>query len=210
MIGEGPFELADRSVDYTVAESATVFTGRVWDVVRDSVVLPSTGETVVRDYVRHTGAVAVAALDDAGRILLIRQYRHPVRTHEVEIPAGLLDVPGEDPLAAAKRELFEEADLRADTWHTLADQALSPGGSSERLRIYLARDVTEIAEDERFARFGEEADMPSRWVDLPEAVAAVQDGRVTNATAATAILLCSLAVSQDFARVRPADAPWPV
>src|SRR5699024_5294316 len=109
----------------------------------------------------------ILALDDEDRVLLIRQYRHPVRRRDWEIPAGLLDVAGEHPLATARRELAEEADLAATQWSVLAEFATSPGGSNELIRVYLARGLTEL---EPFARTEEEADIERRWVGLDAAV----------------------------------------
>src|SRR5205823_14189584 len=109
------------------------------------------GRVAVREVVEHMGAVAVVALDDDGRVVLIRQYRHPTREFLVELPAGLLDVSGEPAVETARRELFEEAALRAATWHTLVDLRSSPGMTDEAVRVYLARDLTEVPEAERYA-----------------------------------------------------------
>ena len=133
--------LADEPVDLPLRESDQVFDGLVWDLRRDTFELG--GQPIVREYVDHPGAVAVLALDEHDRAFLIRQYRHPVRTREWEIPAGLLDVAGEDPFVAAQRELAEEGDLAASEWAVLADFVTSPGGSDEAIRIYLARGIRE-------------------------------------------------------------------
>jgi len=132
-------DLVDEPVEYPLVESERVFEGRVWDIRRDTFELA--GHRLVREYTAHTGAVGVLALDADDRALLIKQYRHPVRTRDWEIPAGLLDIDGEDPLSTAKRELAEEADLEASEWAVLADFATSPGGSNEVIRVYLARDL---------------------------------------------------------------------
>lgn len=182
--------------------------GLVWDVVRDRVDLGEAGE-VTREYVRHPGAVAVAALDEQGRICLIQQYRHPVRAFEWEIPAGLLDVDGEPPHVAAARELHEEADLTAATWHVLADYVSSPGGLDEGLRVFLARDLAVVPDHEQHERDGEELGMPVRWVPLEEVRDAVLAGRVHNATLAIAALAALAARDLDWSTLRPADAPWP-
>ena len=123
-------ELADRHEGRPVVHTEVALSGMVWDVVRDRVDLGEAGE-VVREYVRHPGAVAVAALDDDGRLCVIQQYRHPVRSFEWEIPAGLLDVDGELPHEAALRELYEEADLRAGRLDLLIDQ-FAGGGAAPR------------------------------------------------------------------------------
>lgn len=200
--------LADRFEARPVVSSETVMHGKVWDVVRERVDLGDAGE-VVREFVRHPGAVAVAAVDEAGRICLIQQYRHPVRTFEWEIPAGLLDVDGEAPHLAAVRELHEEADLVADTWHVLADYVSSPGGMDEAMRVYLARGLTPVPEVERHTRDGEELGMPVRWVPLEEVRDAVLAGRIHNATLVVAVLAALAARELGWASLRPVDAPWP-
>ncbi|SIN79632.1 NUDIX domain-containing protein [Agromyces cerinus] len=197
--------LADERVEVPVVSSERVFEGRVWDVRRDA--FEFGGETIVREYMDHTGAVGVLALDDHDRVLLIKQYRHPVRSRDWEIPAGLLDIDGEPPLAAAKRELAEEADLEASDWAVLSDFATSPGGSDELIRVYLARGLTATAE--AFAREGEEADMETRWVPLDECVDAVLDRRIRNAPLAIAVLAAAAARARDWSSLGAADAPWP-
>ena len=203
---------ADRLAPAPVAATETVFSGRVWDVVRDTVDLSAAGlgaGRVVREYQRHPGAVGVVALDDDGRVLLLSQYRHPVRHVLWELPAGLLDVPGEDPAAAAARELAEEADLRAGTWHVLLDWFFSPGGSDEAFRLFLARDLGPVPEAERHVRSEEEAGMVATWVPLEEARDAVLAGALHNPGAVTGLLAAWAAREAGWATLRPADAPWP-
>lgn len=199
--------LADVVAPRPVVSSTLAFEGKVWDVVTDAVDLGA-GGVVHRDYIRHTGAVAVMALNDAGEVFLVRQYRHPVRRELWEPPAGLLDVAAEPPLEAARRELWEEADLRAATWHTLADFFTTPGGVSERIRIFLARDITEVPEPERFAREAEELEMEGRWVPLADLLDAVQAGRVGGPTTSLGAYALDAALRSGFATLRPADAPW--
>jgi len=191
-----------------VQSSTEVFrSGRVIDVRSDVVVMPD-GSTAVRDVVVHPGAVGIVALDDAERVLLVQQYRHPAQHLLWEPPAGLLDVAGEDPLAAARRELFEEAHLTADRWDVLLDAFTTPGMTDEAVRVYLARDVA-AATGPKHAGQHEEADMPVRWVPLDEAVAAVLGGRLHNPMAVMGILAAARARESGFAALRPADAPWP-
>lgn len=199
--------LADVLAPRPVLSQTLQFKGRVWDVVTDEVDLGA-GGVVHRDYVRHTGAVAVMALNDRGEVYLVRQYRHPVGRELWEPPAGLLDVAGEPPLEGAKRELWEEADLRAATWHTLADFFTTPGGVSERIRIFLARDLTEVPENERFDREAEELEMEGRWVPLTELLAGIQAGRVGAPTVSLGAYALDAAVRSGFATLRPADAPF--
>ncbi|QGN57081.1 NUDIX hydrolase [Nostocoides sp. HKS02] len=203
-----PEPLADRLEARPVVTTEVALRGLVWDVVRDRVDLGAAGE-VTREYVRHPGAVAIAALDDQDRLCLVQQYRHPVRAFEWEIPAGLLDVDGEQPWLAAARELHEEADLVAATWHVLADYVSSPGGLDEALRVYLARDLAAVPDADRHERDGEELGMPVRWVPLEEARDAILAGRVHNSTLTIAALAALAARDLGWATLRPADAPWP-
>jgi 8-oxo-dGTP pyrophosphatase MutT (NUDIX family) len=204
-------ELTDRLEQRPVLDTAVVFEGMVWDVRRDTVDLGEAGE-VRREYVDHPGAVSVVALrqvKDGDQILLIQQYRHPVGAFEWELPAGLLDVAGEPPWLGAARELHEEADLTAGRWHVLIDYFGSPGGISEALRVFLARDLAGIPNDERFTREGEERGMPVCWVDLDEAHEAVLRGQLHNPSAVIGILTAHAARARDWATLRPRDAPWP-
>jgi 8-oxo-dGTP pyrophosphatase MutT (NUDIX family) len=197
--------IEDEAFDPTVSSSETVFEGKVWDVRRE--VFEYNGGNLTRDFVDHTGAVAILALNDAGEIFMIKQYRHPVRHRMWEIPAGLLDVRGENPLDAAKRELAEEADLVASEWHLLSEFHTSPGGSDEIIRVYLARGLTDAAEV--FDRAEEEADMETRWVPLDEALDAVLARRLHNPSTTIAILEASIARSRDWSTLGEADQPWP-
>jgi 8-oxo-dGDP phosphatase len=205
---ESLFSVADEAGALHVAGSETVFHGMVWDVRRDTVDLGD-GQTVTRELIAHTGAVGVIALNAADEVLLLRQYRHPVSSYLWEPPAGLLDVAGEDALGCAQRELFEEADLRADEWHVLLDFYNSPGGSTEAFRCYLARGLHEVPAVERHERDGEERDMATAWVPLDEARDLVLAGRLHNPTAVSGILAASAARTVGWDTLRPADAPWP-
>lgn len=176
--------LADERYRAPVSESKIVFNGAVWDVRRDTFELD--GEQIVREYQEHPGAVAVLAEDDEGRILLIKQYRHPIGYRDWELPAGLLDVDGEAPDAAARRELAEEADLEANEWSSLCEFFSSPGGSAERITVYRARGLTPTAQ--RFDRTAEEAGIELRWVPRAEVVGAILDGRLRNAIMVIAVL----------------------
>ena len=193
--------------EFRVLRTTERFTGRVVSIVSDEIALPG-GESSVRDYVVHPGAVAVAALDDEGRVVLLRQYRHPVRADLWELPAGLLDVEGEPALVTAHRELWEEADLRASEWQVLADLLTSPGGSDEAIRVYLARGLTTVPDDERHTREAEEAVMTVERVDLDTAVGMVFDGTIQNATCAAGVLAAARARDDGFAGLRRPDVPW--
>ncbi|MFJ5831376.1 NUDIX domain-containing protein [Streptomyces sp. NPDC093089] len=201
-------QLQDTPEEWRVAETTTPFQGKKTSVRTDDVVMPD-GTVARRDYQVHPGSVAVLALDEQDRVLLIKQYRHPVRQKLWEIPAGLLDVPGENPLHAAQRELYEEAHVKAGDWHVLADVYTSPGGTDEALRIFLARDLAE-AEGERYEVSDEEADMEHARVPLAELVSGVLGGRLHNTCLAVGVLaLAAARAGEGTAALRPADAPWP-
>lgn len=204
-------DLADRLDGRPVLQTALAYRGMVWDVRSDVIDLGDAG-TVTREYVDHPGAVCIVALREvAGRdqVLLIQQYRHPVGAFEWELPAGLLDIAGEPPWVGAARELHEEADLIAGRWDVLIDYFSSPGGNSEALRIFLARDLTDVHHPERFTREGEEHGMPVGWVDLEEAHEAVLSGQLHNPGAVIGILMAHASRARDWATLRPHDAPWP-
>jgi 8-oxo-dGDP phosphatase len=202
-------EIADTPLAWPVDSSTVLAEGGVGRFMRDEVRTPD-GEMMTRDYVRHPGAVGVIALDEHERVALVRQYRHPVRHRLVEPPAGLLDVDGEDYLAAAQRELAEEAGLAAHTWHVLVDLFTTPGMVGETLRIYLARDLIPADAPEGYLRAGEEAHMDIVWATLDDLVAAVLDGRVHNPTLVSGALAAWTARERDsFTGLRPADADWP-
>lgn len=177
-------ELADLPDRAHVLESNRVFEGRVWDIRRDR--FRFGGHELQRDYVDHPGAVAVLAVDDQGRVLLINQYRHPVGTREWELPAGLLDIPGEDPMVAARRELAEEADIVAADWRELITFATSPGGSDETIVVYEATGLS--ATTEVYGRTEEEAELVVRWAPLAEVVEAALAGRIRNSILLVAAL----------------------
>lgn len=198
-------DLRDEPTSVEVLESTREFEGRVWDIRRERFSIA--GAEVVRDFVDHTGAVAVLALDERDRVLLIQQYRHPVRTRDWELPAGLLDMAGEDYLAAAKRELAEEADLVAERWDVLTDIFVSPGGSTETIRIFLARGVS--AAPDVFVRTEEEAEIAVRWVALDDAVDAVLARDLQNAPLCIAVLAAHAGRARGWSKLAPADSPWP-
>ena len=202
-------EIRDQHVPVQTLSSLEVFSGKVFGIQRDELVLNEAQEPILREYMSHPGAVVIVALrGDEGEeeILLERQYRHPVKALLWEIPAGLLDIPGEDPRVAAQRELAEEADLVAKRWDVLVDYFTSPGGSTEPLRIFLARDLQDA--DEAFDREDEEATMEYAWVGLDDALTMVLDGRLHNPSAVIGVLATHAARARGWAGLRPANAPW--
>ncbi|WP_329130428.1 NUDIX hydrolase [Streptomyces sp. NBC_01476] len=200
--------LQDTPQEWRITATSTPFTGKKTGVRSDEVVMPD-GGTAVRDYQVHPGSVAILALDGEGRVLLIKQYRHPVRHKLWEIPAGLLDIPGENPLHAAQRELYEEAHVKAGDWRVLVDVYPSPGGSDEAIRIFLARDLSE-ADGARFEVAEEEADMETSRVPLTDLVHGVLTGDLHNNALVTGVLAVTAALAGDgLEALRPAEAPWP-
>ncbi|WP_282697364.1 NUDIX hydrolase [Streptomyces sp. CC208A] len=201
-------QVQDTPEEWRTVATATPFTGNKTSVRTDDVVMPD-GSVVRRDYQVHPGSVAVLALDDQDRVLVLRQYRHPVRQKLWEIPAGLLDVPGENPLHAAQRELYEEAHAKAGEWHVLTDVYTTPGGCDEAVRIFLARDLAE-AEGERYEVAEEEADMEVARVPLTDLVRGVLAGELHNNCLVVGVLsLVAARAGDGLDALRPADAPWP-
>ncbi|MEU3827330.1 NUDIX domain-containing protein [Streptomyces sp. SID486] len=200
--------IKDTPQEWEIRATQTPFVGNKTSVRTDDVVMPD-GSVARRDYQVHPGSVAVLALDEEDRVLLINQYRHPVRHKLWEIPAGLLDVPGENPLHAAQRELYEEAHVKAGDWRVLTDVYTTPGGCDEAVRIFLARDLSE-AEGERFAAEHEETDMEHARVPVDDLVRRILAGDVHNNCLVVGVLSLVAARGGDgLDALRPADAPWP-
>ena len=212
-------DLRDTPRAFPVEESREVFAGRVFSMWSEKVRFADA--VAQRDFVRHPGAVAIVALREAAKgarvedgagvlagggepeVLLINQYRHPVGMMLWEVPAGLTDVAGEDLLAAAQRELAEETDLRAARWDVLVDYYTTPGGSTEGLRVFLARELSEIPVVQRsFVRREEEAFMTRRWVE------AIFAGQIHNPSAVVGILAVARVWEHPKLALREAKAPW--
>lgn len=204
--GEWGGPLRDEACPGELLARVEGFRGRVWSVVTDEVRIPD-GARAVRDVVVHPGAVGVAALDERDRILLIRQYRHPVGGYLLELPAGLRDVPGEHPLFTAQRELAEEAGIEARRWDVLVDFYNSPGGSTEAFRCYLARDLAYLPDGRTQTGEAEEADLPQVWIALDDAVEAVLAGHLHNPTTVIGVLAVAAARDRGWRSLRPADEP---
>lgn len=177
-------DLRDEPVDPDVVDSDLVYEGRVWDVRSDTIRYGD--EEIVRQYVDHPGAAAVVAIDDDERVLLIQQYRHPIRHRDWEVPAGLLDVAGESPRETALRELAEEADLVAETCEPLVSIFTTPGGNDEVVHLFLARGLS--AHHTPHPREAEEADIRLEWVPLADAVDGVLAGRLRNGILVAGVL----------------------
>ncbi|MDR6692455.1 ADP-ribose pyrophosphatase [Microbacterium sp. 1154] len=177
-------ELRDEKVDLELVSTDLVYEGAVWDV-RSDTVRYGDGE-MTRQYVEHPGAAAVVALDDDENVVLIQQYRHPIKERDWEIPAGLLDVAGEPPLETAKRELTEEVDLEADRWQHLISMHTTPGGNDEVVHLFLARGLRAVETD--YEREHEESDMRVERVPLAAVIDGVLAGRLRNGILATGAL----------------------
>lgn len=200
----------DEPLRWPVTASASGFEGRVIAVRSDTVRSPVDGSEFVRDVVVHPGAVAVVAVDEEDRVLVVRQYRHPVGLRPVELPAGLRDVAGEPPHEAAARELYEEGHVRAADWRVLIDLLTSPGMTDEAIRVFLARGVEALPDDDRFDGVAEEADLGVAWVPLDELVAAALAGDVQNATLVAGVLAAKAARDgAGYDALREVGAPWP-
>ena len=197
--------LRDEPVEFELTKRETVFSGRIWDVREDTFQFGN--QQLTRDYLVHPGAVGIIALNDLGQLLLVQQYRRSLGKMMWEPPAGLLDVPGEDPLDAAKRELQEETGYIASDWRVLFDFAPSAGGSNEQIRCYLATGL-ELHEEGRPAAEGEEEHMKVQWTPVGEVMQAIQAGTIANSLLITGTFALLAAMADPEAIVRPADAPW--
>ncbi|TDV36634.1 NUDIX domain-containing protein [Actinophytocola oryzae] len=191
------------SHDFRVVSSKDVYVGRILALRADEVAMPG-GGTATREVVEHLGAVAVVALDDDDRVTLIHQYRHPVGRRLWELPAGLIDHLGEDPVETAGRELVEEVGLAAEHWSVLLDVAASPGFTDEAVRVYLATGISAVDRD---LLGDEEADLVARTFPLADAVRMVLAGEIVNAASVGGILATHV-IRSSGASPRPTDAPW--
>jgi 8-oxo-dGDP phosphatase len=199
--------LRDAPEHWPVTQSAELARGRLLRVRVDTVTMPD-GTRADRELTEHPGAVAIVALDDADRVLVIRQYRHAVGALLWEIPAGLRDVAGEPLLAAAQRELLEETGYEAADWQILTDFLTSPGSSTERVRVFLARGLAEVPAAERdYVPEHEEASLQVAWLPLAEAVRGFLAGDLHNGVAAVGILSAYAAVTTGSGALRGTSAP---
>ncbi|MDT7723594.1 MAG: 8-oxo-dGDP phosphatase [Actinomycetota bacterium] len=192
------------SHEFTVASTKDIHIGRVVGLRVDEVVMPG-GGTARREVIEHLGAVGIVALDVDNMVTMVHQYRHPLGHRLWELPAGLIDHAGEDPVEAARRELVEEVGLRAERWETLVDVAASPGFTDEAIRVYLARGLSDVDRD---VLGDEEADLVVRKFPLAEAVRMALSGELVNGATVSGVLAAHLVVV-DGAPSRPSDAPWP-
>src|SRR3954447_19359056 len=197
-------ELVDTALHWPVVASRTLGEGTFTRLVQDDVSTPD-GQTMSREYLRHPGAVGIIALDEQERVVLVRQYRHPVRHRLIEPPAGLLDVGGEEPWRGAQRELAEEVGLAAEHWDVLLDVFSTPGIIAETLRIFLARGLSDVDAPEGFAREGEEAHMDTVRAPLVDLVDAVLAGDLHNPSLVSGVLAAWVARQRDYTGLRSPD-----
>lgn len=204
-MAETPFR--DEPLTWPVTQSSVLGSGAIATLRRDTVKLPD-GEEMAREVLEHPGAVAIVAIDEQDQVLMIRQYRHPAGAMLWEVPAGLRDVAGEPLVETASRELLEEAGYRAAQWHVLTDYLSSPGISTERIRVFLARELTKVPESERhYVRRHEEAYLTVEWLPLAEAVRGILSGDLHNGVAIIGILSAYAARERGFGALRRADEP---
>jgi ADP-ribose pyrophosphatase len=192
------------SHEFRTVASKDIYRGRVLAVRADEVAMPD-GQVATREVVEHFGAVAVAAVDEQDQVVLIHQYRHPLGRRLWELPAGLLDNPGEQPPLAAARELAEEVGLAAADWSVLVDVAASPGFTDEVVRVYLARGLSSADREQPVG--DEEADLVVHRVPLADAVRMVLAGDVVNASSVGGILAAHTVLTEARS-ARPVDAAW--
>ena len=179
----------DRPETWEVRASEDVWRGDApFSVRRDLVVAPGSPESFGRLVLQHPGAVVVLAVDDQDVALVLSQYRHPVGMSLVELPAGLLDVPGEDPIVTAQRELVEETGVRAARWTHLLSTYSSPGLSSELIHYFLAEELVEVPDRDGYEPTHEEAHMTVHRVPVADLVGAVLAGELADGPLAQAVL----------------------
>lgn len=202
-------QIRDLPTEWPILKHEVLARGHISDFARDTVATPQQ-VPMVREYTMHPGAVGVIALDEEDRVVVVRQYRHPVGYTLVEPPAGLLDADGETFLAAAQRELAEEAQLAADDWRILVDFFTTPGNCEESIRMYLARGLRPMSRPDGFELEGEEANMVIDRIPFLDLVDAVFAGRCQNPSLVVGILaLYGARMSGRMDTLRPADSPWP-
>lgn len=180
-------DVRDRSDAWPVVHETVPYQTGYLRLSHETIEAPD-GSTHERAVVRPNGAVAVLAIDEDDRVLLVAQYRHPVGMRMAELVAGTLDVAGETPVEAAARELAEEAELAAEQWRSLLRLTATPGYSSEQWEVFTATDLRPIADHERVERHGEEAGIEQWWLPFEDAVEAVLSGAISDALSVAAVL----------------------
>lgn len=186
--------------EFEVVGSEILFESPILALRRDKVVMPG-GSVANREIVEHFGAVAVVAVDAKGRVATVTQWRQSAGCRLIEVPAGLLDVADEDPLAAAQRELEEESGVSAKRWSLLVDMFTSPGFAEEAVRIYLAEGLT--VGERPDSEDDEESEMELDFIPIDEALEMIMDGRIVNAIAVAGILAAARVIEGKAPRRSP-------
>jgi ADP-ribose pyrophosphatase len=184
-----PVPFGDDPLEEHVAARELIHRGRYLEFRVDTIVRAD-GTTGTRDVVGHPGAIAVLAVDDVGRLLLVRQWRIPAERAMLEIPAGTLDVHDgvtEDPDLAARRELEEETGQRATTWRKLSAFWTAPGFATELMHLYLATGLSSVTGADRLTP-DEDERLELRHVAIDDAVAMVEAGEISDAKTILGIL----------------------
>lgn len=190
--------------DFAVVDSETLYEGPIFALRRDDVRMPG-GRIAGREKVEHFGAVAVAALDEDDRLVMVYQYRPALGRRIWEMPAGLLDDPSEEPVSAARRELVEEVGIEADEWSTLVDIVGCPGFADESVRVFLARGLRSV--ERPAGGDDEEADLVIRRIPLDDLVTGALSGALVNGPCVAGVFAAA-AVRDGRSEARPVDAPW--
>lgn len=165
--------LCEKRMTEKLISSRYVYRGRVVKLRLDHVQLPNR-KTGMREVVEHYGAVAIVALDEKERVLMVRQYRTGARRALLEIPAGTLEGK-EPPLACAKRELHEETGMRARRWKKLGYFYSSPGFCTEKMYLFFARQLSRgqaAPEDDEFIQ--------AEWIPFARALSMIERGDIVD------------------------------
>ena len=173
-----------------VLTKQTEFEGKIITVQQWKVALPD-GREAGREIVLHNGAAAVVPVDKQNRVTLVRQHRVAIDQVTLEIPAGKLDDPKEDPFLCAKRELEEETGLLAGKWQKMAHVVTTPGFCTERIALYLATDLTQAKAHTDPDEFLSLVKMP-----LTEAILMVEKGQIVDAKTCLGLLLAQQILNQ--------------
>lgn len=168
-------------LEYRTISREEIFKGKILTLVKDKVLLPNNNEAE-REIILHKGAAAIVPVDDEGRIIFVRQYRHPIGEELLEIPAGLLEE-GEEPLESAKRELEEETGYKSSKIRFICKMISSAGFCNEIVHIYLA---TELKKGKQ--NLDEEEFISLERYTFEEAVEMIFDGRIKDSKTIAGIL----------------------
>lgn len=174
----------------TSLSSEQLVDGVLLTAFRDEVRLPD-GETSVREWIDHPGASAIVPLFEDGRTLLVRQFRYPPRRTFLEVPAGKLDEPGEDPEEVAARELEEETGWRANRFERIGAAYPCIGYSNEVIHVFAAYDLVRGSQSLAEGEFVEVVEMP-----LDEAVARARSGELKDMKTVTALVYAAAHVNE--------------